>query len=196
MAIFVSGVSVELREVVLREKPQDMLDVSPKGTVPVLLLPDGSVLEESRDIMLWALDQNDPEGWLLNGDSGDERSFALVEACDGNFKHHLDRYKYASRYEGADSQEHRIEAEAFLRVLENQMAEVFFIDGEKPGFSDYAIMPFIRQFANTDREWFDQAPYPNLQSRLQNFLTSDVFLGVMQKYPQWRQGDEPIVFPA
>lgn len=180
LALQVSGIEFEHREIVLRDKPAHMLEVSPKGTVPVLLLPDSTVLEESLDVMSWALGQNDPEGWLARKDN------ALVAANDGRFKQHLDRYKYPNRYEGADATEHRTTCEEHLRVLNERLAAQPYLSGEVRGFTDAAIMPFIRQFANTDREWFNAQPYPALQAWLAKWLASGIFEKVMVKHALWQ----------
>lgn len=194
MAIHVSDISVELREVVLRDKPAAMLECSPKGTVPVLIMSDGKVIDESLDVMLWALGQNDPENWL-GGDANllDEMR-ALIDACDGDFKFHLDRYKYASRYEGAVALDHRMEAEKFLGVLEQRLEASTYLFGSVPKFADYAIMPFIRQFTNTDRGWFDGAPYPKLRKWLQGLMDDAPFTDIMAKYEQWHAGDAPLLW--
>jgi glutathione S-transferase len=193
MAIHASGLQVELREVVLRDKPASMLEASPKGTVPVLVLPGGSVLEESRDIMMWALEQQDLHGWL-KGDGAE--TAALIDRCDDEFKYHLDRYKYATRYDGAVSEEHRQAAENFLRELESRLAKAPYLLGEQARLPDYAIMPFIRQFANTDKAWFEAAPYPHVRRWLDALLTAPPFTEIMAKYSQWHDGDAPVLFPA
>ncbi|MEX0341283.1 MAG: glutathione S-transferase [Erythrobacter sp.] len=180
MALSVSGAQYEHREVVLRDKPPQMLEASPKGTVPVLVTEDGEVLEESLDLMRWALARNDPEGWLERDDP------ALVEANDGLFKHHLDRYKYATRYEDVDPEEHRSAAMEILRGLESRLAASAYLCGDERGFADIAIFPFIRQFANADRAWFDAQDLPSLQAWLKRLIKSELFTGVMQKYPQWQ----------
>ncbi len=180
LALQVSGVEIEHREILLREKPAHMLEISPKGTVPVVLLPDGTVLEESLDVMLWALGQNDPEGWLARKDDG------LIAANDGPFKHHLDRYKYPNRYDDAHPIKHRSACLDQLKVLETQLQSQPFLSGEMRGFTDAAIMPFIRQFANTDREWFDAQPCPALQQWLAQWLASDIFGKVMAKHELWQ----------
>ena len=182
MALSVSGAQYEHREVVLRDKPPEMLEVSPKGTVPVLVMATGEVIEESLDIMRWALAQGDPEGWL------ERRDEALLETNDGPFKHHLDRYKYATRYEDVDPEEHRAAALAILRTLETRLEETAFLRGEKRGFADIAIFPFIRQFANADRGWFDAQDLPKLQAWLEGLVTSELFASVMAKHPQWKAG--------
>ena len=180
MALSVSGARYEHREVVLRDKPPQMLEVSPKGTVPVLVTAEGEVLEESLDIMRWALGRSDPEGWLDRDDP------ALVETNDGAFKHHLDRYKYATRYEGAKPEEHRAAAMEILARLDRRLDENAYLCGTKRGFADIAIFPFIRQFANADRAWFDAQDLPRLQAWLAGLVDSELFAGVMHKHPQWK----------
>lgn len=179
MALRVSGAVYEHREVVLRDKPPQMLAVSPKGTVPVLVADTGEVIEESRDIMRWALTRNDPEGWLERDDP------ALVDTNDGPFKHHLDRYKYATRYDDVDPAEHRAAALVILRDLDERLARSTHLRGDARGFADIAIFPFIRQFANANREWFDNQSLPHLQAWLTGLINSDLFAGIMPKHPQW-----------
>ena len=183
MALSVSGASYEHREVVLRDKPPEMLEVSPKGTVPVLVVPGAPPLEESLDIMHWALGQNDPEGWLDRNDQ------FLIETNDGPFKHHLDRYKYATRYDDVDPEEHRAAAFDILKQLDERLASTAYLCGARRGLADIAIFPFIRQFANADRAWFDALDLPALQKWLEGLLVSDLFAGVMQKHPQWKPAD-------
>lgn len=180
MALAASGERYEHREVVLRDKPPELLEISPKGTVPVLVADDGAVLEESLDIMRWALARNDPEGWLDRDDG------ALVEANDGRFKHHLDRYKYATRYEDVDPQEHRSACLALLAALEERLAAADYLCGDRRGFADIALFPFVRQFANADRGWFDAQDLPRLQAWLRDLVGSELFAGIMAKHPQWR----------
>lgn len=180
MALSISGAEYEHREVVLRDKPPQMLEVSPKGTVPVLVTEDGAVLEESLDIMRWALGKNDPEGWLERDDSD------LLAANDGPFKHHLDRYKYSTRYDDVDPEEHGQKALDHLRTLEERLANSPYLGGEKRGFADIAIFPFIRQFANADREWFDAQDLPNVQRWLGELVNSELFTGIMAKHDQWQ----------
>jgi len=192
LALYVSGQVCEHREVVLRDKPEEMTTISPKATVPVLEIAPGNVLEESLEIMLWALEKNDPEGWLTPETGTKEDMLALIHRCESDFKPHLDRYKYANRYENADPLTHRTEAEKFLALLEHRLTETVNLFGPSPSLVDFAIAPFIRQFANTDRGWFDQAPYPALQAWLGGFIESGVFLAVMKKYPAWKPGDMPV----
>jgi glutathione S-transferase len=189
MAIAVSGVQVELREVVLRDKPPAMLEISPKGTVPILLLPDSQVVEESLDIMLWALDRNDPENWLTPVDE------VLIAANDGPFKYALDRYKYPHRYGLADGLAPRDAALEHLERLNDRLTDSAFLDGAERGFTDIALFPFVRQFAATDQGWFDAQPLPALQCWLASLIQSELFAAIMARYPQWKAGDVPALFP-
>lgn len=182
MALWVAEISVDHREVVLRDKPPAMLEISPKGTVPVLALLDGSVLEESIDIMRWALAQNDPEGWLV----GDDQE--LIAMIDGPFKHHLDRYKYGTRHD-SDSPErqaiHQAEGLAILRRLDERLTNSAFLCGRRRTMADIATFPFIRQFANTDRDWFNAQDLRALQNWLAGLLASELFAAIMVKREQW-----------
>jgi len=196
MALTVSQQQCTLREIVLRDKPADMLAASPKATVPVLQLPDGTVLEESFDIMLWALGRNDPESWLSPEVGTRADMQALIVESDGPFKQHLDRYKYAIRYEaGTDPLHHRTEGSAFLDRLNDRLAHHGQLFGDRTALADVAIFPFVRQFANTDRDWFDGQSVPNLQRWLAGHLDSALFKSVMVKWPVWQPGDAETVFP-
>ncbi len=190
LALMVSETQCEIREVKLSAKPEALIEASEKATVPVLVLTDGEVIDESIDVMRWALAQNDPEGWLERDDS------ALIAANDGPFKHHLDRYKYPNRYENCDAAEYRAAAMEHLRVLEDRLADQPYLSGHKRGLTDLAIIPFVRQFAATDREWFAAQPLPKLQSWLAALLETPLFNRVMDKLPPWVPGDEPVYFAA
>ena len=194
MAIAYSGVSVVLREVVLRDIPQAMRDASPKATVPVLVLQDGVVIDESADIMRWALAQCDPDSWIASANIAS--CLSLIDESDNDFKTHLDHYKYADRFPDFSAQHYRTEAEFFLQKLEAKLQSGPFLFGENPGIADVAIFPFIRQLSLVDKPWFDAAPYPHLQSWLNHLLNSDLFLSVMQKYPAWQKGDAVTLFPS
>lgn len=197
MAIAASGVECRLREVVLRDKPAEMLDASPKGTVPVIVEPDGRVIEESLDVMAWALAQNDAENWLVP-DLGTRADMdALIVECDGPFKRALDRYKYPNRYEdeGVVREDQRALGLAFLEKLNAQLADRPQLFGARISYADIAIFPFIRQFANTDRTWFDALDLPHLQAWLEGHLESPRFKQIMPKFAQWKTGDEEPAFP-
>ncbi len=195
MAIRASGLTVELREVVLKEMPAALLACSPKGTVPVLVLPDDTVIDESRDIMEWALSQSDPEGWLPVADAAQAGVSALLDENDDVFKADLDRYKYAVRHPEHPAEHYRAQGERFLEKLEARLVRHACLTGEHPGLADVGIFPFVRQFAFVDKAWFDAAPYPQLQRWLARLLDSGHFTGVMQRYPQWHEGDDVTVFP-
>lgn len=179
MALLVSSTACEIREVKLRDKPAAMLAASPKGTVPVLVLPDASVIDESIDIMRWALAQDDPEDWLT-GDDAD-----LIATNDGPFKHHLDRYKYADRH-AADPIEHRTAGLAILTDLERRLGANAYICGDRRTLADIAIMPFVRQFTDTDRAWFDAQPLLRVQSWLANLRASPLFEAALIRHEPWR----------
>jgi glutathione S-transferase len=187
LALAVSGMACALREVKLAAKPAAMLEASPKGTVPVLVLPDGMVIDESLDIMRWALRQNDPETWLVR-DAPD-----LIAMNDGPFKQQLDRYKYPERY-GVDGAAHREQGLAILQSLEVRLAGTAQLCGEKPGLADAAIMPFVRQFAAVDRQWFNDQPLPRLKLWLQGHVLCDLFALVMERHAPWAPNDKPIYF--
>ena len=181
MALRYSGVAVDIVEVSLRAKPAEMLALSSKGTVPVLNA-DGQVIDESLSIMRWALAQNDPQDWLLKDDSaGQAQIDTLIEENDQVFKVHLNRYKYAERYPEQPMEVYRAEGEVFLRKLDGLLAGRDYLLAGHPSLADVALMPFVRQFAHVDREWFAQTSYARLQMWLQRFLESDLFIGVMAK---------------
>lgn len=177
MALRYSGVPVEIVEVSLKAKPAQMLAMSPKGTVPVLDA-DGQVIDESLEIMRWALAQNDPDDWLLSGDS---RIAELIEANDQVFKVHLNRYKYAERYPEQPMEVYRAEGALFLQQLDELLEGRDYLLTEHPSLADIALLPFVRQFAHVDRDWFAQTPYVRLQTWLQRFLESELFTGIMKK---------------
>ena len=185
MALAVSGAELELVEVSLKNKPQRMLDLSPKGTVPVVELDDGTVIDESLDIMLWTLNNHDPEGWLGNDPAMLEEMMALIAENDGDFKHHLDRTKYAVRYDGADPEVHRTKAQGFLQQLTERLQHQPYLFGKKPQLADWAILPFVRQFANIDRERFDESTHPRLGEWLNEGLASERFQEIMKKGSRW-----------
>ncbi|RNJ63351.1 MAG: glutathione S-transferase [Porphyrobacter sp. IPPAS B-1204] len=188
MALWVAGVTVTLREVKLAAKPPALIAASSKATVPVLVLADGTVIDESLGIMRWALARNDPEGWL----DGDDP--ALIAVNDGVFKHHLDRAKYPGRYEEDGVTDHRAAALALLDPLETRLAASPWLCGGKRSLTDIALFPFIRQFAAIDPAWFEGLPLPHLQAWLERLVTSDLFASVMPKFTPWQEGDAPVQF--
>ncbi|MFY0595005.1 MAG: glutathione S-transferase [Cognatishimia sp.] len=189
LAVAASGQQVELREILLRDKAPAFLETSPSATVPCLQVAD-DVIDESLDVMKWALGQSDPEGWLNMPAAGHD----LIAEADGPFKKALDRTKYASRYPDANPEDQRIQAHAFLHRLNNQLTTPFLF-GETPNLADMAILPFVRQFAFIDKARFDTENWPNLSRWLESFLVSDRFQSIMAKYPKWVEGDAPTLFP-
>lgn len=188
LALVVSGAACVVREVKLSAKPQPMLDASPKGTVPVLVLPDGGVVDQSLDIMHWALARNDPEGWLVREDA------TLIARNDGAFKHDLDRYKYPDRH-NSDANAHRASGLGFLQELDARIAADGQLNGASRGITDAAIMPFVRQFAAVDSAWFDAQPLPHLHQWLSGHLQSPLFQAVMTRLVPWSAGDAPVPLP-
>jgi glutathione S-transferase len=196
LALATSQQLCRLREVVLRDKPESLLEYSPKGTVPVLVLADGTVIDESLEIMYWALNQSDPNAWLTPETETLAEVTALIAWNDGEFKTHLDRYKYASRYEGADPLEHRSKCEPFLKELEQRLSKNSYLFGRRPCLADVGIAPFVRQFANVEKEWFAATPYPHLHEWLNQFVESEQFKRIMKKFKQWHAGDKVTLFPG
>lgn len=189
LAIHVAGVECELREILLRDKAPEFLAASPKGTVPVVV--DGNeVIEESLDVMQWALAQNDPEGWLDMPEEG----HALIAQSDGPFKSALDRYKYGSRHPEADTSEEREKGAIFLRKINTMLQVQTHIYSNSPCLADMAIVTFVRQFAHVDQDWFYSQDWPDLIRWLDSFKASDRFAAIMGKYPKWQAGDEITLF--
>lgn len=184
------GRQVELREVLLRDKAPEFLATSPSATVPCL--KDGtSVLDESLDIMFWALGRNDPEGWLDMPSAGAD----LIAQADGPFKDALDRTKYTNRYPDCDPTDQRALAHGFLHGLDTQLQSQAWLFGASPSLADMAILPFVRQFAFIDKPMFDAQDWPDLSRWLEAFLASDRFNTVMPKFAVWKAGDPPVLFP-
>jgi glutathione S-transferase len=177
LAIAVSGVVVTHHEVELRNKPAAMLAISPKATVPVLQLTDSTVIDESLDIMRWALHQNDPENWLVNNDM----QSALIEQNDTSFKRNLDHYKYPNRFPETSVENYRAACEEFVNILEARLTRTAFLAGDKFSFADAAIVPFIRQFAHVDKDRFYQSPHMHVIKWLDAILASPLFNSVMKK---------------
>ncbi|HEY0290575.1 MAG TPA: glutathione S-transferase [Pseudomonas sp.] len=179
MALRYAGCDVDIIEVSLKAKPAEMLQRSPKGTVPVLLLAS-EVLEQSLDIMHWALAQNDPHDWSMTASPDAQREIAqLIAQNDGAFKQDLDRYKYAVRYPEFSQEEYRQRAEVFLCELEGRLQQRDYLVANHLTLADIALAPFIRQFCFVDPDWFWQSPYPKLREWLQRFLNSALFIQSM-----------------
>jgi glutathione S-transferase len=187
LALLVSGQACEIREVKLSAKPAELLAASAKATVPVLMLSDGRVIDESLDVMRWALERNDPERWL-DGDDAE-----LIAANDGPFKHALDRTKYPERHV-SDPKVHRAQGLAFLATLEARLATNPNLCGAAMTLADAAILPFVRQFAAIDRAWFATQPLPAVQAWLAWHLASPLFETAMIRLAPWQRGDAPVIF--
>jgi len=192
MAIHISGQKCELREVLLRDKPPSMLEYSAKGTVPVLILQDGKVIDESLDVIDWALNLNDPDDWQRSKDK--EKTKELIKINDGEFKYHLDRYKYSKRYDNEDPEFHRKKCLKFIESINNELKNSEYIFDDNISYADIVLLPFIRQFRIADIEWFDSLPYDNLKKWLSSFLDSSLLNSIMKKYDLWKEGDKSIVF--
>lgn len=189
LAILGAGVKVELREILLRDKPQAFLHTSPTATVPALRLED-QVLDESLDIMIWALKNNDPQGLLNMPEVG----WDLIKTNDGPFKDALDHTKYATRYPDLDEKTERTKAAGYLIRLDDQLKGRLWLFGDRPTLADLALLPFVRQFAHIGRAWFDAQDWPDLSAWLGRFLDSDSFALIMNKYRPWSEGDTKVWF--
>jgi glutathione S-transferase len=190
MALAYSAISVELREIRLSNIPQELLRISPKATVPVLHFPDGSLFEQSLDIMHWALSVSDPQHWQID----DFESRQLMWQNDEDFKPLLDAYKYAARFPQLSQLEHRNNAEYFLRRLEHRLVEHAYLIADRQTIADIAIMPFIRQFAGVEPRWFEHCEYAGVRRWLNQQIESDLFKAVMRKYDFWQTGDNSVYF--
>ena len=188
LALVISGQACELREVVLKAKPSELLEASAKASVPVMVLPGGEVIEQSLDIMHWALERNDPAQWLSANPAQAAQVQAIIDDCEQTFKHHLDRYKYPNRYEGADALQHRAAAAVWLQQLAQQLTPEGWLFGTAASLPDMAIAPFVRQFAQTNPFWFEQQDWPALQAWLKRIVSSTLFESIMHKYPAWESG--------
>ncbi|RKZ49292.1 MAG: glutathione S-transferase [Gammaproteobacteria bacterium] len=191
MALKYASIDCELREIVLSNKPQAMINLSNKGTVPILHLTDGSIIDESLEVMLWALEQADPDNWL---DIENEHGRLLIKKNDQEFKQYLDKYKYFQRYPEHTQLYYRKQAEEFIELLENMLQEHHGLGlvSNQLSLADVAIFPFVRQFAHVDLEWFSNSQYRNLISWLTKFEENELFLAVMNKYKPWQENEDVI----
>lgn len=192
LALKLSKQKIEIREILLKDKPAEMLAMSSKGTVPVLVYSSEKVIDESIDIAHWALKQNDPEHYLPKTSNEAELTKSLIQQCDGEFKYYLDRYKYFDRYPEFSQQHYHLHCEAYLETLIAQLNKHNYLISDSPCLADIAIFPFIRQFAMVDSEWFRQSVDPKLINWLDYFLESALFKSIMKKYPVWQTGQAPI----
>ena len=185
LALHVSGVNYAHREVSLKAKPAEMLAISPKATVPVFQCDNGTVLEESLEIMHWALSIHDPEHWLPQSHHESVQTADLIATNDGPFKAHLDKYKYAVRYPEASEADYRAMNISVLADLEDRLRARPYLVADRLTLADMALFPFVRQFAHVDRDWFYAQPWPRLQAWLQAHLASERFKQILQKHPFW-----------
>ena len=192
MAIHISSQKCEIREVLLRDKPPSMLEYSSKGTVPVLVLQSGEVIDESLDVIDWALNLNDPDNWQRS--KNNEKTKELIKINDGEFKYHLDRYKYSKRYDNEDPEFHRKKCLSFIEKVNSELQNSKYIFDDAISYIDISLLPFIRQFRIADNEWFDELPYENVKSWLSNFLNSELLKSIMSKHDIWKEGDEVTIF--
>ena len=196
LALAAGQIHVELREIVFRNKPAEMLEASPKGTVPVLILPDGVILEESLDIIKWSL-RTSPAGKLLKPENATiQTAIQLIEQMDRDFKPHLDHYKYPNRFDGIDPMQARSKAAAFMKALNEMLSHHAYLYGPHRCVADIGIAPFVRQFAHVNQTWFYDQDWKPLIQWLDAFKGSDNFKQIMVKYPAWKPDDDPTVFPA
>lgn len=192
MALKYASIEYELREVILSNKPQVMIILSNKGTVPVLQLTDGKIIDESLDVMLWALQQSDPDNWLH---VEPQNTRLLIENNDNGFKLYLDRYKYFQRFPEESQLYYRENAEEFIKLLESRLRQnggIGLVTGHI-SLADVAIFPFIRQFAHVDWEWFSNSQYKNLISWLLRFEQSELFISVMKKHKPWQENNDVVL---
>jgi len=194
IAIFKAQQTVLLRDLVLSNKPKEMLVASPKGTVPVIVLADGSVIDESLDVMLWALNETDPDDLLHEKtDTVLTDMLSLISKFDNGFKRCLEQYKCAKRYREDNIIEHRGSCELYIQKLEQRLTKHAFLMSNNESLADIAILPFIRQFARVERQWYLQAPYPKVRQWLNNYLQSQMFSKVMAKHPLWLDSHEEVL---
>ena len=191
-AIRSSKINVEVREIKLQEKPSEFLKSSPKGTVPVLITKSGQVLEESLDIINWALNINDPQNWLGKGKLEDKEIKNILEELEIKFKTNLDKYKYPSRFSGVDQFFHRDKNLCFLKKLNSYLENNKSLNCEHLSLLDYAIFPFVRQFRNVDQDWFDKLNFIFLNKWVNQIIDSKDFSSIMKKFKKWEPNDVPI----
>ncbi|MFT5758190.1 MAG: glutathione S-transferase [Alteromonadaceae bacterium] len=207
IAIFKAQQTVLLRDLVLTNKPDELLVASPKGTVPVVVLDNGDVIEESLDVMLWALNETDPDNLLhsqvdspnyktvdKNAERAPAEMLSLIDKFDHGFKGCLEQYKCAKRYKEDNLLEYRAACQQYLQNLEERLTQHLFLMSDQESLVDIALLPFIRQFARVERQWYLQAPYPKVRQWLNNYLQSQMFSKVMAKYPLWLDNYEDVLF--
>ena len=183
-----AGLKIELREVDLKDMPEALLKISSKATVPLLLLPDASIIDESWDILKWALAKKDPDNWLGENEQFLLDTEMLIETNDFSFKNDLDHYKYADRFPEHSEEHYRTACEEFIEELEEMLSENNYLLADQLTVADIAVFPFVRQFSLVDKSWFDQSPYQNVQQWLEQLINTELFQHVFQKYGLWEEG--------
>lgn len=195
MGIALSKQQVLLREIVTKDKPSELLGSSPKGTVPVLVLPDGQIIEESLDVMNWALQQNDPQDLLRSSNPTlSQQVHQLIKVNDNEFIGHLEKYRASVRYRNIDTEQRRQACEGFISNLEALLTDQAYFFGETPSLADFAVMPFVSQFARVEKKWFVQSEYQNVGRWLRAHLESKLYTQVMKQYPLWNETKQDCLF--
>ncbi|WP_372384834.1 glutathione S-transferase [Vibrio sp. BS-M-Sm-2] len=195
MGIALSQQKVLLREIVTKDKPSELLASSPKGTVPVLVLPNGQIIEQSIEVMNWALQQNDPQDLLRsNNPTLSEQVQQLIKTNDDDFIGHLEKYRASVRYRNIDVEQRRHACEVFISQLEAQLTNQPYLFGETPSLADFAVMPFVSQFVRVEKKWFVQSEYQNVGRWLRAHLESKLYTQVMKQYPLWNETKQDCIF--
>ena len=195
LGILLANQQVLIREIVTKDKPKELLKCSPKGTVPVLVLPDGKVIEQSWDVMMWALQQNDPQDLLRSSNpSLSEQIHQLIQHNDNEFIGHLEKYRASVRYRNNDIEQRRNLCEVFIAELEDKLAQHDYLFGDSPSLADFAVMPFVSQFVRVEKKWFVQSEYQNVVRWLRTHLESKLYTHVMKQYPLWNDTKQDCLF--
>jgi glutathione S-transferase len=192
MALLNSCIKAELREVDINDMPEEAISISAKATVPILVFADGRFVDESWDIVKWALSQNDPDNWLGQDNAYLLDAEMLVETNDFSFKDDLDHYKYADRYPEQSEQDYRQACEEFIFELEEMLSDSQYLLSDAMTLADIGVFPFVREFSLVDKDWFAQSPYPHVQRWLNKIIDSSLFKRAFQKHELWKPGDKPV----
>ena len=195
MGIALSKQQVLLREIITKDKPSELLASSAKGTVPVLVLPDGQIIEQSLDVMNWALQQNDPQDLLRSSNPTlNQQIHQLIKVNDDEFIGHLEKYRASVRYRNIDKEQRRQDCEGFISKLEALLTDQAYFFGETPSLADFAVMPFVSQFVRVEKKWFVQSEYQNVGRWLRTHLDSKLYTQVMKQYPLWNETKQDCLF--
>ncbi|CAK2399491.1 Glutathione S-transferase [Vibrio crassostreae] len=195
MGIALSQQKVLLREIVTKDKPSELLASSPKGTVPVLVLPQGTIIEQSIEVMIWALEQNDPQDLLRSSEPElNQEILELIARNDNEFIGHLEKYRASVRYRNIDTEQRRKACEGFISELESKLAQHEYLFGDTPSLTDFAVMPFVSQFVRVEKKWFVKSEYQNVGRWLRAHLDSKLYTQVMKQYPLWNETKHDCLF--